>query len=158
MKMHVHVSRPLFATAALVLFCSACSTDPEVAKREYLESGNRYFEQKKYNEAAVQYRNALQQDARFGEARLKLAQTYEHLNDRTRAGAEYIRAADALPGDVAVQTRAANYLLLWGQFEDARTRARKALELDPKNVEAQVALGNSLAGLKDFDAALEQLE
>ena len=33
-----------------------------------------YFAQKKYHEAIVQYRNAVQQDARFGEARYKLAE------------------------------------------------------------------------------------
>ena len=40
-----------------------CSKDPEVAKREYLASGDAYFEQKKYAEAVVEYRNAIQQDA-----------------------------------------------------------------------------------------------
>ena len=157
MKMNRFLRRPVLA-AAIVLLCSACSTDPEVAKREYLESGNRYFEQKKYSEAVVQYRNALQQDARFGEARLKLAQTYEAMSDVGRAAPEYIRAADALPKDAAVQVKAATFLLVRGQFEDARARAQGALKLDPKNVDAQIVLGNALAGLKDFDAALEQLE
>jgi len=40
----------------------ACATDPQVAKRKYFESGNQYFQNKKYAEATVQYNNALRQD------------------------------------------------------------------------------------------------
>ena len=40
-----------------------CSTNPDVAKAEYLKSGNAYFEQGKLPEAVVEYRNALAQDA-----------------------------------------------------------------------------------------------
>ncbi len=57
-----------------LLLCSGvaagCSKDPEVAKREYLRSGDAYVEEKKYKEAIIEYRNAVQQDPRFGEARL----------------------------------------------------------------------------------------
>ena len=57
------VARRCLAIVALsALAASACSHDPERAKVEYLQSGNRFLEQKKYPEAAVQYRNALQQD------------------------------------------------------------------------------------------------
>ncbi len=144
--------------AVLGLLSSACTTNPEVAKREYVKSGDRFVEQQKYREAIVQYRNALQKDPQFGEARLKLAETYEKIGDATNAFRENIRAADALPDDAKVQVKAGFYLLAAGQFEDARSRALKALKKDPKNVEAQVLLGDSLAGLNDFEAALRQLE
>ena len=49
-------------------------------------------------------------------------------------------------------------LLLARQFEDAKARAQKALAKDPKNVSAKILLGNSLAALKDFDAAIKELE
>src|SRR5436189_6346528 len=112
---------------------SGCTNDPEYAKAEYLKSGNRYFEQKKYTEAIVQYRNALQRDAKFGEARYKLAQSYEALGDLQSAAGEYIRAADALPRDADVQVRAGSALLLMRRFEEARNRATSALKLAPNN-------------------------
>ena len=90
----------LFATmAAMTLGLASCSKDPEVAKQEYVKSGDRFVEQKKYAEAVVQYRNALQQDAQFGEARFKLAETYEQQGDLRNSYREHIRAADALPND-----------------------------------------------------------
>lgn len=143
---------------ALALGIPACSSDPEYAKQEYLKSGDRYFDQKKYSEAIVQYRNALQQDAKFGPARYKLAQSYELLGDHPNAYREYIRAADASPDRADVQVKAGDYLLAAGQFEDARGRAEKALKKDPKNVAAQILLGNALVGLRDLDAALKELE
>jgi putative PEP-CTERM system TPR-repeat lipoprotein len=141
-----------------VLLSAACSVDPDQAKRQYLASGDRHLADKQYAQAIIQYRNALQQDPRFGEARLKLAQTYEQQGDLLNAMREYVRAADALPNDAATQVKAASYLLLSSQFEDARARAQSALALDPKHVQAHLVLGHALAGLKDLDGALKQLE
>jgi tetratricopeptide (TPR) repeat protein len=59
---------------------------------------------------------------------------------------------------VAVQLKAGNILLATGAFEDAKTRANGVLKLDPKNAEAQVLLGNALAGLKDLDGALDEYQ
>src|SRR5690606_27000490 len=42
--------------------------------------------------------------------------------------------------------------------EDAEARADKAIALDPKNVEAHIIKAQSLAGLKDLDGAVSQLE
>jgi len=76
---------------------SACSRDVEGVKREHLEAGNRYFDGQKYPEAILEYRNALQQDGNFGEARLKLADAYAETRDAAGAHREYVRAADLLP-------------------------------------------------------------
>jgi tetratricopeptide (TPR) repeat protein len=142
----------------LPLLAGGCSQDPEYAKREYVKSGDRYYEQKKYKEAIVQYRNALQQDPRFGEARLKLAHSYTHAGDRRAAAGEYVRAADLLPDNFEAQLEAAAVLVLSGRFEDAKIRAERALAKNPRSIEAHIVLGNALAALKDFDAAIEQLD
>jgi tetratricopeptide (TPR) repeat protein len=143
---------------ALILAAFGCRTDPNVAKQEYVKSGDRYVEEKKYFEAIVQYRNALQQDGKFGEARYKLAETYVKVGDAGNALREYVRAADLLPNDVDLQVKAAAFLLLARQFEDARKRAEIALDKDPKNVQAQIVRGNALGGLNEADAAIKQLE
>ena len=85
------------ASLAIVSLCSACATDPQIAKRKYLESGNQYFLNKKYAEATVQYNNALRQDPKFGEARWKLAEAYKALGNIRLAFPEYVRAADLCP-------------------------------------------------------------
>jgi putative PEP-CTERM system TPR-repeat lipoprotein len=153
-------SRTRLLGLCLVLMLSSfgCTKNPDVAKQEYMKSGDRYVEEKKYAEAIVQYRNALQQDPRFGEVRYKLAEAYLKAGDGRSASREYIRAADLLPDNVDAQVKAATMLLLSRQFEDAKTRAEKALAKDPKNVQAQIIRGNALGGLNELDAAIKQLE
>ena len=146
---------PILLVAA---FTVSCARDPEVAKREYVESGDRFLREKKVKEAIVQYRNALKQDPRFGEARFRLAEAYVQDGDWRRAGREYIRAADLLPKDVEAQLKAGRVLLFARQFQDAATRAHNALALDRRNVDAQVLLGNALAGLRDVDGAIEEIQ
>lgn len=147
----------LFAVVAALVMAVSCSKDPEKLKRQYLDSGNQYFSQQKYKEAVVEYRNAIQQDPKFGEARYKLAEAYAKLSDPPNAYREYIRAADLLPNNNEAQLKAGTLLLLSGQHEDAKTRADKVLARDPKSVQAQVLRANALAGLKDLDGAIKEI-
>ena len=66
----------LFAAAAALLTLVSCSRDPNVVKRRYLESGNRYFDRGKYKEAAIMYADALQKDHLWGPAHYKLGLTW----------------------------------------------------------------------------------
>ncbi len=152
-------SRSLFVAVVVgVCVSGACSRSPEAASRAHLDAGNVYAEQKKFDKAVVEYRNAVKQNERSGDARLKLAQAYEQTHDRARALREYVRAADLLPDSVDAQVSAARYLVLAGQFEDARARAERALVLDPRNVQAQLVLGSALVGMKDLDGAVREVE
>ncbi len=65
--------RRLLVCALLLVFGISCSRDPEVVKKKYLESGNKYFDNGKYKEASLMYRKALQKDMRYGEAYYRLA-------------------------------------------------------------------------------------
>jgi tetratricopeptide (TPR) repeat protein len=145
----------IFAAAVAVV---ACSRDPNVLKQRYFDSGNSYVESGKYREAILEYRRAVRADGTFGEARLRLADTYERVGDTQNAFREYVRAADLLPDRVDVQIKAAQFLLVAGRFADAQARAEKVLARDARNVEAQVLVGYSLAGMKNIDGAIAQLE
>jgi tetratricopeptide (TPR) repeat protein len=146
---------PILVAAALL--GAACS-NPEQDKRDALESGNRFFEQQQYRKAVVEYRRALQIDDLFGEARLQLARSYEKLDETALAGREYIRAADLLPADDAVQVAAGHHLIAAGRFEDARTRAETVLRRNPGDFDAQMLLGHAAAGARNLDEAVDEIE
>src|SRR5687768_5437447 len=150
-------TRGWVALAALVALVAGCS-NTEQAKKEFFENGERFLKDNKYQEAIVEFRNALQQDEKYGEARLKLAEAYTASGNAAGAFREYVRAADLLPQNNDAQIKAATFLMLAGQFEDARTRILPVVERDPSNVEAQLILGNALAGLKDLDGAVKEIE
>jgi putative PEP-CTERM system TPR-repeat lipoprotein len=153
-----HVTSLVCLILLASVLSTSCAKNPEVAKRAYLESGDKYFAEKKYNEAIVQYRNAVQQDARFGEARYKLAEAYVRVNDPAGAYREYIRAADLMPANVESQLKAGQMQLLARQFEEAKGRADRILANDPKNLQGQILRGTALAGLKDLESAIVQME
>lgn len=145
------------ACALAAILVAACSNS-EQAKRTYLENGDRLLKEGKTQEAIVELRNAIQQDANYGEARLKLAEAYTASGNSRAAFREYVRAADLLPQDNDAQIKAASILMLAGQFEDARTRIIPVIDRDPSNVNAQLVLGNALVGLKDLDGALKEIQ
>lgn len=140
--------------ALATVFAAGCSK----SAAEYVKSGDAFAKEGKHREALIEFRNAVQKEATNGEARLKLAETHEKLREIPQAFREYIRAADLLQKDAAVQIKAGTYLLIAGRNEDAKVRAERALAIEPKNVEAQLLLGNASAGLKDLDSAVKQVE
>jgi tetratricopeptide (TPR) repeat protein len=161
------MTRPIGSTArrisaALLLIvvstATGCRRSPDVAKQEYLASGDAYVAQNRLPEAIIQYRNAIQQDPRFGLARRKLGDLYLRTGDRANALQEYIRAADLLADDADVQVTAGGLLLVARRFEDAQARAEQALRVAPTRVDAQILRANALAGLNQLDAAVADLE
>src|ERR1035437_4192087 len=142
----------------LAAVTASCSRDPKKLRDQYVASGDGYVAQKQYAEAIVQYRNAVARDARFGEAHFKLAGAYAETGELNNALREYIRAADLMPNDVEAQLRAGNGLFAAGQYSDAKARAMAALAKDPKNVNGLILMGNTLAGMKDLDGAISQVE
>jgi putative PEP-CTERM system TPR-repeat lipoprotein len=142
----------------LVLTAGGCSRDPQSLKAKHEGRGDEYVGQKKYAEAVIEYRNAVQAVPKDGEVRLKLAEALWQAGDRSNGAAEYVRAADLLLERDDVQLKAGNLLLLGGRFDDAKVRAEKALKNKPESVEAHILLANSLAGLKNIEAAIAEIE
>jgi tetratricopeptide (TPR) repeat protein len=153
-------AQELAAVCAIALtgFAAACSRDPKARKTGYLKSGDSYVQQGKFAEAILQYRNAVQADPLDGDARLKLAETYSKNHDGANAAREYVRAADVLTNRVDVQLKAGALLLIGGRFDDAKVRAEKALALSADDVDAHILLGNALAGLKNIDGAITEVQ
>ena len=155
-NMHVRIARPLIAAVALVSVCASACARRNAA--EHVQRGQTYLDAKRYSEAVLEFRTALQQDPKLNDLRLKLGDAYMELHDPRNALREYVRAADVLPDNIDAQIKAGSLLLAARQFEDAKTRAERAIAIDAKNVTAQVLRGNALAGLKDFDAAMGEYQ
>jgi tetratricopeptide (TPR) repeat protein len=143
------------AIAALVIY--SFSRTPE----QYFASGEKYFAQKRFKEAIVEFRNAIQKNPSFGKARYKLAESYAQTGDSAdaiNAFREYVRAGDLLPNDNEAQLKAGQMLLMAGRSEEAKACAERVLKRDPRHVLAHVLLGQAVAGLKDLDGAIAQVQ
>ena len=142
----------------LALAVASCGASRDEVMRRHVARGDEYLAKKQFQEAIVEYRNAVKQNEQAGEARYKLATAFEAAGDPRGAIREFIRAADLLPDNLEAQLKAATYLLLAGRFEDAQSRAQRVLDRHPQHVEAQILRANALAGLRDLDGAITQIE
>jgi tetratricopeptide (TPR) repeat protein len=87
----------VLSVAALV----SCSRDPQVVKKRYLESGNKYFERGKLKEASIMYRRALSTDAKYGEAWYRFALVNIKLGQIANSVPAFRRAVELLPKNSA---------------------------------------------------------
>ena len=82
---------------AVTLAVAGCNRDPNYAKHQYLNSGNKYFDRGRYKEALIMYRKALSKDPKFGEAYYRLGLTYQKLGQNATLVGVLRRATELLP-------------------------------------------------------------
>ena len=156
-----HMSRR-FAAVALVtlvaLAAPACSRDPQKQAEKYVASGDAYVARKQFNQAAIEYKNAIKAKPERADIHYKLAKVYEAQADPGKAYQEYARTADLEPSNLDAQLQAGMLLLSAGEFEAARTRAELALKAAPDSAPANILLGNALSGLNEPAKAIKQIE
>src|SRR5208337_717264 len=124
------VSYSLLFLAALFV---GCSHDPNVRKQKYLESGQRYFEKGKYQEAVIQFGNAAQVDSHYADAHYQLARAYSRLQQWTPAYLEYARTVELQPDNYPARLDLANLLIAGRDFKQAQEHTDFLLQNQPKN-------------------------
>ncbi len=98
------VNRTLFSScfAAVLLAVVAgpsvgCNRDPNYAKKQYLDSGNKYFDRGRYKEALIMYRKALAKDPKYAEGYYRLSKLYEQMGQSASLVPVLRRATELLP-------------------------------------------------------------
>jgi tetratricopeptide (TPR) repeat protein len=98
---------PLLLAAVLI----SCNRDPNVVKKKYVENGNRYFNNGKFREASIMYRNAIQKDPKYGEAYYRNALTAIKLQQFGPAVRDFRRSIELLPPESAKEKQDAQVRL-----------------------------------------------
>src|SRR5260370_37601190 len=91
--------RLIAVIVAILVGLASCSRDPNVVKKRYLESGNKYFDKARYKEASIQYRNALKRDPKYGPAHYKLGLVALKVNDVAGAVQPLRKEVELIPAD-----------------------------------------------------------
>src|SRR5437868_11387127 len=97
-----------YSVLLVSIILTGCSRNPEAAKKAYVESGQAYMHKGKYQEAAIQFRNALKIDPRFVDGYAQLAEADSAMNQWRDAFAALRQPAAFVPSRLAV-------LLMLGQ-------------------------------------------
>ena len=161
----------ILLSVLLALAAAACS-NPERAKAEHLQRGEQYLKDKKFPEAALEFRNALQLDEKLVAAHWGLAQAYEGQENVGPAIRELQRVVELDPGykdahtpDAAV--RLGNWYLLAYQGDPAKNKESKdeawriandVLGRDPKHIEAHILKAGLLYADNKRDESLAELK
>ncbi len=109
-------------------------------------------------QAVVSAERAVSLAPDLGEIHLTLADVYAYgLLDFVRAAPEFERALALSPGSARVQRGAAAFAGEQGHFQAAILAARRAVGLDPQNLDAYITLGQVLTWARDYPEALSVL-
>jgi len=145
----------------LTVLWTGCSRDPNVKKQKYLESGQRYFDQQRYREAAIQFGNALQVDPQFARAHYQLGETLLKLQDLNHAYGELSRAVELDPNIYAAHAELAN-LLVSSRQPEALKQAKVHLDLlrekQPNSADTYSAWSNYYFAQDNLAAAMQEMQ
>jgi tetratricopeptide (TPR) repeat protein len=141
----------------VVLASTGCSRNPQSRRDKFLQSGNRYFDQGKYPEAAIEYRNALQADPNSAEAHDRLATTYTRAGNWDGAVRELEQTIALQPDNARSQLNLGNILFASQEFERAGQIGFALLQHDPKNADAHSLMANVAEAQGKHDEAAREI-
>lgn len=156
-----HISLLLVALLAVALLVGAC-TSPAKAKAQYLSRGEALLKEKKFQEATIEFRNALQLDERMAAAHWGLAQAYEGLQRYQEAFDEMRKTAELDANNLDVRVKMGGYYLAGGKqspsaITEAERLAKDVLQKDPNHIEGHILMGSVLFAQNRRDEALAEL-
>ena len=135
---------------APVLLLSACQSDEEQLQG-FMERGDAYKESEQFDEAIIEYKNALQIDPNYAEAHESLAETYLR-TQRMREGywelGETIRLDS---GNVDARVNYASLALVMNQIDELVAQAEEVIQLEPENPKGHLLLGQAYATQGEYE-------
>jgi tetratricopeptide (TPR) repeat protein len=150
--------RPILVLSLIAALLSSCSLDPNVQKRKYFESGKRYFEKGQYQEAVIEFTNAVKFDPGYADAHFQLAESYLHLQQQARAYQELVRTVELRPEDFQARIEMANLLIEARNFQDAQEQVDVLLKKRPDDPGVHALASSLLAAQDKIPGAIAEMQ
>jgi tetratricopeptide (TPR) repeat protein len=115
-----------FFMAPLLVLLAACSTDPKLVCKKYVDNGNKYFDRGKYQEASIMYRRAVNKDMRFADAWYHLGLTNLKLAMYGEARKDFSRAMEVDPSNQDAVVQLGNLDMMFYMLDPQVNRAALA--------------------------------
>ncbi|MEI6083189.1 MAG: tetratricopeptide repeat protein [Verrucomicrobiota bacterium] len=146
-------SRVFLFVAILGLSCS-----PKAKEARHLAAANRYFEAGAYDQAEVEYLNALQTNAESLPALGRLGAVYYQQGRFGRAVPVLLESRQLDPQNLDVRLKLAAIYLGAGKHAEAREEARFVLAQRPLDAEAPIVLAETAGTPPEIDATRQELQ
>lgn len=146
---------------AAVIALSGC-TNPEKTKAEHIRRGEAFLKDEKFQEASLEFRNAIQIDENSAPAHWGLARAYEGLLRLPEMHEELRKTITLDASNLDARNKLGNYYLIAarGKSEyigEAERLAKEVLAKDPNNIEGHILLGSVLFAQNQKDKAFDEL-
>lgn len=148
---------------ALLALCAALAvgcSNPEETKAEHVRRGEQFLKERRWQEATLEFRNAVQIDPDLAAAHWGLAQAYEQLGRATEAIEELQRAVKLDPNNTAARLKLANaFLLAHSRYKNAEyvahaeRLAAEIVERHPQDPDGHILTANVIFFKGGPDAA-----
>src|ERR1041384_1927199 len=143
------------------IFLSGC-TNPEKAKADHVAKGEAYLKDSKFQEASLEFRNAIQIDDNYAAAHWGLARAFEGLERWPEMLNELQKTVAKDPNNLDARLKLGNYYLAgyMGRPDvlgEADRIAKEILAKDPNNIEGHILMGSVLYHQNEKDKAFEEL-
>jgi len=151
----------LIALLLSFAFLTGCKSDPIEVRDKYHASAQEYFNNGQYEEAMIEFRNALRADKGHIPSYLGIGKAYQQIGDHQNAIAIFQQVINLDGKNVEARLRIGEYQIAVGisnpkTFKQAQETAEEILKLDPSNVDALIILGNAYAGQNEVDKAIQE--
>ena len=143
-KRTTHFSRHFFVFIIFVLvmgFSTGCSS-PEEKKAKHFKRGVEYAEKNKLKSAAIEFKNVIQIDPKYGPGHYQLALVDIKLGRFREALSELRKTVDVDPKNRDARIKLVQFLILAKQNEEAQKHIAYLLKNDPDDVEVLVLKSN----------------
>ena len=146
---------------AVTVFLSGC-TNPEKAKAEHLSKGEAYLKDSKFQEASLEFRNALQIDDKLAAGHWGLARAYEGLERFPEMLEELRKTVSLDQNNLDARIKLGNYYLGGSRgradiIAESERLAKEILAKDNNNIEGHILMGSVLFAQNQKDKAFEEL-
>jgi tetratricopeptide (TPR) repeat protein len=154
---------PFFCLILAALFSFSGCSNPEKAKAEHLSRGEAYLKELKFQEASLEFRNALQIDDKLAAAHWGLARSYEGLERFAEMMDELRKTRDLDPNNLEARVRLGNYYVVAATrnkpelWPEAQKIADEILQKDPNYIEGHILQGTIYFNQNKREEAFKEL-
>ena len=140
---------------------SGCA-NPAKAKADHVANGEKYLGDSKFQEASLEFRNAIQIDDKLAAAHWGLARAYEGLERFPEMIDELRKTITLDKENLDARLKLGNYYLAGSRnraeiIAESERLAKEVLEKDPKNIEGHILMGGVFFAQQQKDKAFEEL-
>ncbi len=165
MKMECRRQPKLIIVLSLLLaamFAVSGCTNAEKAKAEHLRKGEAFLAESRFQEASIEFRNAIQIDDKLAAAHWGLARAYEGMRRVQELVDELKKTVELDPNNLEARVKLGNLYLRGSQgraeyIGEAERLAKEILQKDPNHIEGHILMGSVLFAQNDRDKAFAEL-